>query len=87
MSERGEKSHLPRSKKDRIIPVAPVDRLIRKAGGARVSDTGAEKLAEILEEVGVFLARNASEIVNQAKRKTITDKDVELAYRQWRRTL
>jgi histone H3/H4 len=78
---------LPRSKKDRIIPVAPVDRLIRKAGGARVSDTGAEKLAEILEEVGIFLARNASEIVNQAKRKTITDKDVELAYRQWRRTL
>ncbi len=78
---------LPRSKKDRIIPVAPVDRLIRTVGIPRVSDDGAEKMAKILEEVGVFIARSAAEIVGLAGRKTITDKDVELAYKQWRRAL
>jgi len=76
-------STLPRSRKDRIIPVAPIDRLIRKAGAGRVSDKGAEKLASILEEVGEFIAHRAFELTEHTGRKTITDKDIELAYKQW----
>ncbi|MFW9806068.1 MAG: histone family protein [Candidatus Thorarchaeota archaeon] len=76
---------MPRSRKERIIPVAPIDRLIRKAGAGRVSDKGAEKLAQILEEVGEFLAKRAFEITEHTGRKTITDKDIELAYKQWTR--
>ncbi|MFW9975897.1 MAG: histone [Candidatus Thorarchaeota archaeon] len=76
---------MPRSRKERIIPVAPIDRLIRKAGAGRVSDKGAEKLATILEEVGETLARRAFEITEHTGRKTITDKDIELAYKQWNR--
>jgi len=76
---------LPRSRKERIIPVAPIDRLIRKAGAGRVSDKGAERLAQILEEVGEILARSAFEITEHTGRKTITDKDIELAYKQWTR--
>jgi len=75
---------LPRSRKERIIPVAPVDRLIRKAGAGRVSDKGAEKLAQILEEVGENIAKQAHELTKHAHRKTITDKDVELAYKLWK---
>ena len=75
---------MPRSKKDRIIPVAPVDRLIRKTGSDRVSDKAAERLALILEEVGELLARRASEITEHTGRKTISDKDIELAYKQWK---
>ena len=78
---------MPRSKKDRIIPVAPVDRLIRKSGAGRVSDKGAEKLAQILEEVGEYLAKIALELTEHTGRKTITDKDIELAYKQWKRSL
>ena len=74
---------MPRSKKERIIPVAPVDRLIRKAGAGRVSDKGAEKLAQILEEVGEIIAKRAFEITEHTGRKTITNKDIELAYKQW----
>ncbi|MGQ4870799.1 MAG: histone family protein [Candidatus Thorarchaeota archaeon] len=74
---------MPRSRKDRIIPVAPVDRLIRKAGANRVSDKGAERLAQILEEIGIYLAKRAAEITEVADRKTITERDVDLAYRQW----
>ena len=76
---------MPRSRKDRIIPVAPVDRLIRRAGGGRVSDDGAERLAQILEEIGTELAKRAFELTELSARKTITDKDVELAYKHWRR--
>ena len=76
---------MPRSKKDRIIPVAPIDKLIRKAGAGRVSDKGAERLAQILEEVGTILASKAQELTVHAKRKTVTDKDIELAYKQWGR--
>ncbi len=78
---------LPRSRKDRIIPVAPIDRLIRKAGAGRVSDKGAERLAQILEELGEYLAKRAYEITEHSGRKTITDKDIELAYRQWNKSL
>ncbi|MFW9844690.1 MAG: histone family protein [Candidatus Thorarchaeota archaeon] len=81
-----ERRIMPRSRKDRIIPVAPIDKLIRKATrAARVSDKGAERLAQILEEVGDYIARRAFEITVHTKRKTITDKDIELAYKQWGR--
>ncbi len=78
---------MPRSRKDRIIPVAPIDRLIRKAGATRVSDKGAERLAQILEEVGEFLAQSAAEITEVSGRKTITERDIDVAYKQWRRRL
>ncbi|TXT57337.1 MAG: Archaeal histone A2 [Candidatus Thorarchaeota archaeon] len=78
---------MPRSRKDRILPVAPVDRLIRSAGAGRVSDKGAERLAQILEEVGEYLAKRAYELTTHADRKTITDKDIELAYKQWSKSL
>ncbi len=78
---------MPRSREDRIIPVAPIDRLIRKAGAGRVSDKGAERLAKILEEVGMFLARRAFEITEHSGRKTITDKDIDLVYKQWNKPM
>ena len=85
IAEKRSKNVMPRSRKERIIPVAPIDRLIRKAGAGRVSDKGAEKLAQILEEVGEIISKRAFEITEHTGRKTITDKDIELAYKQWTR--
>ncbi len=75
---------MPRARKDRIIPVAPIDRLMRDSGAGRVSDKGAEELARILEEIGKMLAKRAFALTEHAGRKTITDKDIKLAYEQWR---
>ena len=50
-----------------------------------MSDKGAERLAQILEEIGDYLATRAWEITLHGERKTITDKDIELAYKQWGR--
>ncbi len=63
--------------------MAPVDKLIRNSGAKRVSDKGAERLAQILEEVGADIARRAFELTVHAKRTTVTSKDIDLAYKHW----
>ena len=76
---------MPRAKKGRIIPVAPIDKLIREVGAHRVSADAAEKLAEILEDIGKEIARSANELSTFAKRRTVTRKDIELAYKNWKK--
>jgi histone H3/H4 len=67
------------------LPRASVDRIIRKAGAERVGDKASVALAVALEEVGLEISRIARELSEHANRKTITDKDVRLAYSQWKR--
>lgn len=64
---------------ERILPLAAVDRIIRKGAGLRVSEDAAIELAEILENHGVRLSQKASEFAKHANRKTITGADIKLA--------
>lgn len=59
----------------RIIPVAPVDRLIRKAGAQRVSQDASKKLTEILEGIAIDLSQQAIAFANHAGRSTVTSED------------
>ncbi|MGQ4833293.1 MAG: histone family protein [Candidatus Asgardarchaeia archaeon] len=77
---------MPREKATRQLPIAPVDRLIRKANAERVSEDAAEALAEILEELALEIAQRARELAEFAGRKTVTEKDIRLAYKQWRKS-
>lgn len=62
------------------LPLAAVDRLIRKADpSVRVSEEAAAALVELLEEDAVKLAKSASELAKHAKRKTVTAEDIKLA--------
>ena len=61
------------------LPIAAVDRIIRKAGADRVSEDAAAALAEILEEKGIEIGKQAVQLANHANRKTITDADIRLA--------
>ncbi len=61
------------------LPLAAVDRIIRKAGGERVSDEAAMELAAILEEKGIAVSKQAVQFANHANRKTVTDADIRLA--------
>ena len=65
--------------KDRIIPFAPLDRLIRKAGAKRVSQSASEKLAEILEQIGLDISHQAIALANHAGRSTVTQSDFDAA--------
>jgi len=64
------------------LPKTAVDRIIRKAGGQRVSESAARELAEILEEKGIEIASEAVELTEHAGRKTVRDEDIRLAVRR-----
>lgn len=62
-----------------ILQLAPVDRLIRKAGAQRVSDAAVKTLAEILEDLAIQITETAAQIAKHSKRKTVTGDDIKLA--------
>lgn len=61
------------------IPVAPVERILRKSGVDRVSEEAAEALRDILEEEAVRIGKTASRFAKHAGRVTVKAEDVRLA--------
>jgi histone H3/H4 len=65
-----------------VLPLASVDKLIRKAGAHRVSEDAAKELAIHLEEFATKIAREAITLAEHAGRKTVKAEDIELAQRR-----
>ena len=63
------------------LSLAPIHRLIKKAGAARASEDAAEELRRILEEIGVAIAREAISLAQYAGRRTVKREDIERAAR------
>ena len=58
---------------------AAVERIIKKAGAERVSAEATETLAEMMEEYGIFLAKEAKKMSDHAGRKTMRGSDLRMA--------
>lgn len=67
------------SEKEADIPSAPIHRIMKKAGAARVSEDAADELRKILENVGAMIAKEAFELAQYAGRRTVKKEDVERA--------
>ncbi len=61
------------------LSIAACERIIRNATGMRVGKDAAQLLAEILEEIGTDIAREAGDLAKHAKRKTVKAVDIKLA--------
>ncbi len=62
-----------------VLPLAPVERIIRKAGAERVSEDAGVELANVLEDYGLEVSREAITLAKHAGRTTVKEEDVRLA--------
>jgi histone H3/H4 len=56
-----------------------VERIMKKSGAGRVSADATTTLADLMEEYGAFLAREAKKMLNHAGRKTVRGSDISMA--------
>jgi len=66
---------------NRELSLAPIHRLIKRAGAARASEDAAEELRRILEEIGIAIAKEALSLAQYAGRRTVRREDIERAAR------
>ena len=67
---------------NRELATAPMHRICKKAGADRVSESAAEELAKVLEDIGVKIANEAIDYAMHAGRKTVKARDIEIAARK-----
>jgi len=63
----------------RRIPLASMEKIIKKAGADRVSDKAKIALKEILEDLAENVAASAARLASHAGRKTVKGRDIKLA--------
>jgi len=68
------------AKKD--LQLAPMHRIIKKAGADRVSEEALKELRVALEDVGVRIAKEALDFTRLAHRKTVKAEDIQIAVRK-----
>lgn len=65
-----------------ILPLAAMEKLLKKAGAARVSEDAKDALQEVLEDYAMNLGGRAIQLAGHSKRKTVKGSDIKLAVKQ-----
>ncbi len=69
-------------KEERLIPLAALEKLLKKAGAERVSVSACVALKEHLEELSADIGKKATTFALHAGRKTLKGSDIKLALKQ-----
>lgn len=64
------------------LPLAPLERILKKAGAKRVSEDALKEFSNVLEDQLTKIATEAALLAKHAGRKTIIDEDVRIARRK-----
>lgn len=67
---------------DTILPLAAMEKLLKKAGAPRVSEDAKEALREALEDHAAGIGTKAIQLAQHSGRKTVKAIDVKLAVKQ-----
>jgi histone H3/H4 len=59
--------------------IAPIRRLLKKAGDMRISPDAAEEMRRVIGEYGARLAELAVENASREDRKTVLERDIKAA--------
>jgi len=74
---------LKRKKREkRELPLAPLERLLKKCGAKRVSENGVKEFASVLYEYAYSLSAEAVALAEHAGRKTVLESDIRMARRK-----
>jgi len=65
-----------------ILPKLPFERIFKKAGAKRVSQSALDEIAKVMEDQLYQTAKEAALLAKHAGRKTILDEDIRLARRK-----
>ena len=63
----------------KILPVAAMEKLLKKGGASRVSEDAKVVLRDVLEEKGHEIAERAAKLAIHSGRKTVKGSDIKLA--------
>ncbi|MCK5281920.1 MAG: NFYB/HAP3 family transcription factor subunit [Nanoarchaeota archaeon] len=69
---------------ERLIPLAAMEKIMRKAGANRVSDDSKEALKEVIEDKAKEISGRAIKFAMHAGRKTVKAGDIKLAVNEFR---
>jgi histone H3/H4 len=72
------------AKRTTPIPVAPLYRILRKAGASRVGQDAKLAMVESVLQVAEAISSRAIELSKHAGRKTVHEDDIRLAIRELR---
>jgi len=61
------------------LAIAAMHRICKKAGAERVSESAAEEMGRVLEEIGVKIGKEAIDWSMHAGRKTVKAEDIKRA--------
>ena len=64
---------------DRLIPLAVMEAILKKAGAARVGEDAKAELKKVLEQEASKIASDAVKLSKHAGRRTILAEDVKMA--------
>jgi len=66
-----------------MLPRLPFERIFKKVGAKRVSQSALDEMAKVMEDNLYGIAKEAALLAKHAGRKTIIDEDIRLARRKF----
>ena len=63
----------------RLLPLAAMEKILKRCGAERVSDKAKAALKTVIEDIAEEISVNATKLANHAGRKTVKAEDIKLA--------